>query len=763
MLRCPKCSRIYQSGANRFCTYDGGRLISVSEASRSLENAGSAGDFNRSQTESPSDWQPRRQTGRLVLPPQIELSPNGFTAAPRFAENEASAAKTETINGFQPANVSSQPLLDKRPTGRLVLPADIPNSFAPVGDRSIRPTGRLPITAQSTSVLVGQNVKGRYTVDKVLQQDALTVTYLGHDRLGEYRQVLIKIWLDNFPPEAEETRRFYEERGALSHLNHPNIARILDAGDLTEGKPFVITEYPEGLTLSEAMQITGQFQTGRTARIVRQIAQALTEAHNNRLTHRNLKPENVVLKNDGTIEQVKVLNFGVAGDESDKTKSLAYVAPENMIGQLAHVEGDIFALGVVAFEMLTGRKPFAGATEDDLLDAEELGLSIKPSNLRLDLSPAVDTVLERALAFSRAERFHHAREFGESLFNALTESAAYKPAAKPLLQPQNVAAETIDEPVVTENPATEAQAVSQTPVAEIPVAKKVEAPKTAGTKTTVAKEKSKTGKAKWLVAAVCILTAIGIGTAFWYNRNLPKPANEQPYVFQQPAEAPQAVLPSEVPLEQPAGTAEVPVPQNLSTQGTAVSPNFTGFENSKANLDGKLAENYLPFSLAYPQNWERNPNAGKPGAANFLDVSNRLPNGLPLEQLIVSWYESKGSFKADRRSFPNLVKKLTAAYAKEIPDFRKVAENETKLNGRTAYEVKFAGNTKDEQGKTIKIFGRTIFVSPETNDSKSGLTLTMLATDLSPSISSVSELGKKGELKGVLESFELGSAAAPKQ
>lgn len=763
MLRCPKCSRIYQSGANRFCTYDGGRLISAAETSRNQENALSAADFDVSQNDSPSsEWQPRRQTGRLVLPAQIQLSPNDFVPA-RFAGSEAPAVKPETTDGFRPANVSVPPILDKRPTGRLVLPADIPNSFAPTGDRSIRPTGRLPITAQSTNLLVGQNVKGRYTVDKLLLQDALTVTYLGHDRLGEYRQVLIKIWLDNFPPEAEETRRFYEERGALSHLNHPNIARILDAGDLTEGKPFVITEYPEGLTLREALQISGQFPTGRAARIVRQIAQALTEAHNNRLTHRNLKPENVVLKNDGTIEQVKVLNFGVAGDESDKTKSLAYTAPENLIGQFSHIEGDIFALGVVAYEMLTGRKPFAGATEDELLDAEELGLSVKPSNLRLDLSPAVDVVVERALAFNRAERFHHAREFGESLFNALTESAVYKSTAQPVaIKPETVAAKTANESAFAETNAADATAVDQISHAEIPIAKKVELPKTELAKTVPGKEKTTSNKSKWLVAAACVIAAIALAAAFLSNVNSPKPSNSQPYTFQQPTQEPKTTLSGEASIQQSAPTTENQT-QDLQPQSAAIPPDFTEFENSKANLDGKLAENYLPFSLAYPQNWERNPNAGKPGAANFLDVSNRLASGLPLEQLVVSWYESKGNFEADRPAFPNLVSKLTAAYAKEIPDFRKLAENETKLNERPAYEVKFAGESKDDRGKTVKIFGRTLFVPSETNDAKSGLMLTMLATDLSPSISDAADVGEKGELKDVLHSFKFGSVSTPKQ
>jgi serine/threonine protein kinase len=756
MLRCPKCSRIYQGGANRFCTHDGGRLASVAEANLTEDNAFLTADFGVSQNDANTEWQPRRQTGRLVLPPQIELAPNGFGAS-RLAANEPLPLKKETGNGFQSAAQSAIPISERRPTGRLVLPAEIPDSFAPTGDRSINPTGRLAVRAENTAALIGQNVKGRYTVDKVLQQDALTVTYIAHDRLGEHRQVLIKIRLDEFPPESDETRRFYEERGALSHLNHPNIARILDAGDLTEGKPFIITEFPEGLTLREAMQISGQFSAGRTARVVRQIAQALTEAHNNRLTHRNLKPENIVLKNDGTIEQVKVINFGVAGEEADKNASLAYTAPECLIGQLWHAEGDIFALGVIAYEMLTGRKPFAGATEDDLLDAEELGLALKPTNLRLDLSPTVDAVLERSLAFSRAERFHHAREFGESLFNALTESAVYKPSGKLPVQTE-IASKTNDEPVAPNEFSPEAPILVQETKPETATIKKVEFEQIApAAKTTSGAEKRSSNKAKWLIAAACVIAAVVLATAFLYNRNLPEQAgSKQPYVLQ----------PSASKTELPNVTTEQPAPLISETtnseplQTAAIPPNFVRFENSKTELDGKLAENFIPFSLGYPENWELNENAGKPGAANFLDISNRIANGLPIEQLLVSWYESKGNFEADRAAFPNLVKKLTTAYAKEIPAFRKISEGETTLNGRAAYEVKFTGESKDADGKKIKIFGRTVFVPTGKQDAQSGLLLTMLATNLSWAISSPNHVGEKGELKEILNTFEITSLAS---
>lgn len=737
MLRCPKCSRIYQTGAQRFCTHDGGRLISTAEMNGNDEPGAAVLD---SRHQSPTEFQPRKQTGRLVLPPSIEPAEVQLPT-PKPAIRETPGFKSDSFNGFATSVTAAPPILERKPTGRLVLPTEIPDSFAPVGDRSINPTGRLPISPQNPDVLIGQNVKGRYTVDKILQQDELTVTYLGHDRLGEYRQVLIKIWLDRFPPEAEETRRFYEERGALSHLNHPNIARILDAGDLTEGKPFIITEFPEGLTLREAMQISGRFSAYRAARVVRQIAQALTEAHNNRLMHRHLKPENVVLKNDGKSEQVKVLNFGVAGDEAQDVESLAYTAPETLMGQTPHAENDIFALGVVAYEILTGRKPFSGANEDELLDGAELGLVVKPTSLRHDLSASVDAVLERALAFNRADRFHHAREFGEALNVALTENTVFqvpvvssKTSAPPEKETLAAAdAETPGDFAVTDS----ASAASGEQIAETPAVK----------------TKNSGNKTPWLIAAIVLLAGIAaLAAIFLYNKNRPTSQNEPAA-----ATAPEMRQPNRETSGisvQPTPVAVEPTP-TVTIETAVIPPNFVRFENSKTDLSGKLAEKFAPFSLAYPQNWQRSKNAG-----NFLDVSNRAPNNFPLEQLLVSWYESGGSFAADRGAFPSLAQKLTDVYAREIPDFRILSEGETTLNNRPAYEVKFAGKAADERGKTINVFGRTFFVPVEAANAKTGFTLTMLATDLSPIIASANDVGEKGELKEVLATFKIGASAA---
>ena len=761
MLRCPKCSRIYQTGSQRFCTHDGGRLLSISELN--ANHQAPEINFNNSQNHSDSNWQPRRPTGRLVLPPQIQIAQNGFGASSVGTTERAEInVETQNNNGIVETEIleesfelkKSISVTERRPTGRLVLPNEIPDSFAPTGDRSVRPSGRLPFTAQNVAVFIGQNIKGRYTVDKILKQNAESVVYLAHDRLGEHRQVSVKIWFEGFEPETAAAQRFYEERGALSHLIHPNIARVLDSGELTEGKPFIIGEYPEGLTLREAMQISGKFSKTRASRVVRQIAQALSEAHNSRVLHRNLKPENIVSNTTEGNEQIKVLNFGVLGDENEEApEMLAYAAPERLIGQLAHVEGDIFSLGVIAFEILTGQKPFLGETIDDVLDAQEFGLAVKPSNLRKDLSDSVDRVLTRALAFNRGDRFHHAREFGEALSDALNETETVAPAAI------SETGGSVQKGAVT---ISESEPQSENAAASIAVSEAGNGNSAATTATVrvVQAQPAQKKKTNWIPVALGLLGLLLVIGAFAFSDQLFTRKNS-------PANQPQ---PTEQKIEQP---VMVPAPQSIQPEApqtennaaptaskNSVPENFVLFESSKADYSGKLEKNYVPFSLFYPREWQFSKNHGKAAAANFLDISNRLPNKLPLEQLIVNWYESGGTFERDRKIFPNLTKKLITAYAKAIPEFAKISEGETKFKGRDVYEVKFTGKSVDERGEPIQIWGRTIFIPVEKNNAKSGLALTMVATSLAPNLTGVDDVGEKGELARILPTFEISSKRA---
>lgn len=195
---------------------------------------------------------------------------------------------------------------------------------------------------------------------------------------------------------------------------------------------------------------------------------------------------------------------------------------------------------------------------------------------------------------------------------------------------------------------------------------------------------------------------------------------------------------------------KVPEPPAYSPPAEAVE-----FVNSNKNLDGKLAEHYVDFSFYYPNSWEKDPTAGVPGARNFARVERRLPPDFTLENFAVGWYSSAGSAEADRAAFHTLAENLSSQFAKTIGNYRKLSESETKVGPYDGYEFRFDGLSQQTDKGQFKIWGRAIFVPP-VDGSKNGVTLLMLATSLAPELKTVNDVGRKGELPMMLESFRFG-------
>ncbi len=185
-------------------------------------------------------------------------------------------------------------------------------------------------------------------------------------------------------------------------------------------------------------------------------------------------------------------------------------------------------------------------------------------------------------------------------------------------------------------------------------------------------------------------------------------------------------------------------------------PNTVKFTNSQANLDGKLAEHYLDFSFYYPNTWDVDPKAGVPGASNFAKVERRLPPDFTQENFAVGWYTSKGTFAADEPTFPQLVELLGSSLAKGFPEYRKVSEGPTKINSLDGYEFRFVSMSKGTEKGDIELWGRVVFLPSGVSGEQTGATLIMLATSLAPELSGVDDVGTKGEMPVILDSFRLG-------
>lgn len=304
-------------------------------------------------------------------------------------------------------------------------------------------------------------------------------------------------------------------------------------------------------------------------------------------------------------------------------------------------------------------------------------------------------------------------------------------------------AETILSSAPTSNPLPR-EAPTSAPLPPAPELREVSPEPTTGT-LPLAQKKSKLPLVLGILAALLILGLGGMAAAFFF---LIKPRLDQMQ------ERPLVVRDAPSPEITNANTApETPTPEATPTDNYVPPADATRFENSNANLDGKLAEHYVDFSFYYPNSWETDPKAGVAGATNFVKVERRLPPDFTQENFAVGWYTSQGSFEADSPLFPRLVELLSANLSKDFPEYRKVSEGPTKINSMDAYEFRFVSLSKGTEKGDIQVWGRVVFLPSGIAGQTSGATLIMLATSLAPELTGVEDVGNKGQMPVILESF----------
>ena len=298
-------------------------------------------------------------------------------------------------------------------------------------------------------------------------------------------------------------------------------------------------------------------------------------------------------------------------------------------------------------------------------------------------------------------------------------------------------------PVVEAPKATTGEIVPQYPAEPAPSAPLPPPP--------VVKKKS---KLPWIIAGLLLLLLIGGGALAGVFFFVIKPRLDEMTAQRRPE---RPVENTNVSTPTPASSVEVPSPTPPTPEDTFVPPPGTvQFTNSNAKLDGKLAEHYFDFSFYYPQNWARDPKAGVPGATNFVKVDRTLPPDFTQENFAVGWYTSTGTFVGDLASYPQRVQEFSSSLAKIIPEYRKVSEGPTKINSMQGYEFRWEGLSKGTERGDLKLWGRVVFLPTGTEGDTTGATLSMLCTSLAGELSSVEDVGEKGEAPVILESFRFG-------
>src|SRR2546421_5654781 len=267
--------------------------------------------------------------------------------------------------------------------------------------------------------MVGEVVAGRYELEELVGTGGMSSVFRAQDTLLE-RKVALKILHEQYTSDEDYVERFRREARAVAGLSHPNIVTVIDRGE-QDGRQFIVFEYVDGESLKQLVDRTGPLPVAAAVELALQVARALAFAHQQGLVHRDVKPQNVLLNDDG---RAKVTDFGIARSldvQQGMTQSGTvmgtsdYIAPEQARGERVDEQTDVYSLGVVLYELLTGEVPFPG---DNFVAVAMRHINEPPPSVRVrrpDVPARLDAAIQRAMAKESTDRFASMGEFATEL------------------------------------------------------------------------------------------------------------------------------------------------------------------------------------------------------------------------------------------------------------------------------------------------------------------------------------------------------------
>ncbi len=270
----------------------------------------------------------------------------------------------------------------------------------------------------------GQKINDRYEIIKSIGEGGMANVYLGHDTILD-RNVAIKVLRGDLANDEKFVRRFQREALSASSLAHPNIVEMYDVGE-DDGTYYIVMEYVEGKTLKQLLKKRGTLTLSEAIDIMSQLTDGMAHAHDSYIIHRDLKPQNIMIKDDG---QIKITDFGIAmalnSTQLTQTNSVMgsvhYLPPEQASGKGCTIKSDIYSMGIIFYELLSGSLPFRGdnAVEIALKHMREPLPSLREDNPSIPQS--IENIIKKATAKNPKNRYDSARSMHEDLLTALND------------------------------------------------------------------------------------------------------------------------------------------------------------------------------------------------------------------------------------------------------------------------------------------------------------------------------------------------------
>jgi serine/threonine protein kinase len=257
-----------------------------------------------------------------------------------------------------------------------------------------------------------------YRIEKLVARSGMASIWRATDTLND-RTVAIKIPHPEMEADPNLFERFKREREIGEKLDHPGVMKAYK--DDHRSRVYMVTEWVDGVLLRNLMA-QGKFSPERAARIVARVCEALDYIHSNGVVHRDMKPENIMVDPE---DRIKLIDFGIAGNEGSRRLTFAnlssvmgtpdYISPEQVKGKRGDGRSDIYAMGVMLYEMLTGKVPFTGNNPFLIMNDRLLNSPVPPREIDPSISPALQEIIYRALEREPKNRYASAREFAKDL------------------------------------------------------------------------------------------------------------------------------------------------------------------------------------------------------------------------------------------------------------------------------------------------------------------------------------------------------------